>query len=105
MASILRRGLRSYGPGNDKFVLIFIHDLESWTESRLWEFLSKRISNCNNIIHEIVKKQNVNMESYFIIRINYNNHMDYSKVLVTIASYLSIRRIKWTSTFRIRTFT
>jgi hypothetical protein len=104
MASILRRGLRSYGPGNDKFVLIFIHDLESWTESRLWEFLSKKISNCNNIIHGIVKKHNVNMENYFIIRVNYNNDTDYLKVLVMITSHLPIRRINWIFTSKIRTF-
>jgi len=39
---IIRRGLRQFGPEIDNFVLIFIHDLESWTESRLWEFLSKK---------------------------------------------------------------
>ena len=32
---ILRRGLKSLNPIEDKFVLIFIHDLQSWTPRRL----------------------------------------------------------------------
>jgi len=37
------RGLRHFGPNNNKkIVLILIHNLGSWTEGRLWEFLSKK---------------------------------------------------------------
>ena len=102
--STIRRGLRHYGPDHDKFVLIFIHDLESWTESRLWEFLSKKISNCNEVVHGIVKKHYINMENYFILRVNYNNYTDYLKVIYLITKHLPVKRIKWKITSRIRTF-
>ena len=102
--STIRRGLRLYGPDHDKFVLIFIHDLESWTESRLWEFLSKKISNCNEVVHGIVKKHYINMENYFILRVNYNNCTDYLKVIYLITKHLPVKRIKWKITSRIRTF-
>ena len=102
--STIRRGLRHYGPDHDKFVLIFIHDLESWTESRLWEFLSKKISNCNEVVHGIVKKHYINMENYFILRVNYNNYTDYMKVIYLITKHLPVKRIKWKITSRIRTF-
>jgi len=51
---VLRRGLRRYDIQNKNFILIFIHDLQSWSVSKLWEFLSKRISNCNEITHFFV---------------------------------------------------
>ena len=105
MTTILRRGLRCFGSGSDNFVLIFIHDLESWTESRLWEFLSKKISNCNNIIQGIVKKHYVNMENYFIIRVNYKNHTDFIKVLILITSHLPIKnKVYWKIKSNIRSY-
>ena len=102
-SSVLRRGLRSLGPDNNKFVLIFIHDLQSWTPSRLWEFLSKKVSNCNNIIHGIVKKHNVNMENYFIIRVNYSEPAYYLNILYIITSILPVKKINWIIKNRIRT--
>ena len=70
---VLRRGLRRYDIQNKDFILIFIHDLQSRSVSNLWEFLSKRISNCNEIVHGIIKKTHTpNMENYFILRINYD---------------------------------
>ena len=101
---VLRRGLRYLGPDNDKFVLIFIHDLQSWTPSRLWEFLSKKVSNCNNIIHGIVKKHSVNMENYFVIRVNYTKPTYYLNILYIITSILPVKKINWIITDRIRTF-
>ena len=68
---VLRCGLRRQDIQNKDFILIFIHDLQSWSVSKLWEFLSKRISNCNEIVHGITKKHTPNMENYFILRINY----------------------------------
>ena len=53
---VLRRDLRRYNIQNKNFILIFIHDLQSCSVSKLWEFLSKRISNCNEIVHGITKK-------------------------------------------------
>ena len=101
---ILRRGLRSLNPIEDKFVLIFIHDLQSWTPRRLWEFLSKKVSNINFIIHGIVKKHNVNMENYFIIRVNYTKPTYYLNILYIITSLLPVSRINWKITNKIRTF-
>jgi len=101
---ILRRGLRYLNPIEDKFVLIFIHDLQSWTPRRLWEFLSKKVSNINIIIHGIVKKHNVNMENYFIIRVNYTKPTYYLNILYIITSLLPVSRINWKITNKIRTF-
>ena len=55
---VLRRGLRRYDIQNKDF----IHDLQSWSVSKLWEFLSMPISNCNKIVHGITKKHTPNME-------------------------------------------
>ena len=101
---VLRRGLRYFRPENDNFVLIFIHDLQSWTPSRLWEWLSKKVSNCNNIIHGIVKKHNVNMENYFIIRVNYSSPTYYMNILYMITSLLPVKKVNWIVINKIRTF-
>ena len=78
---VLRRGLRRYDIKNKDFILIFIHDLQSWSISKLWEFLSKRISNCNEIVHGITKKTHTpNMENYFILRINYDKPTYYLNI-------------------------
>ena len=61
---VLRRGLRRYDILNKDIILIFIHDLQSWSVSKLWEFLSKRISSFNEIVHGITKKHTPNMENY-----------------------------------------
>ena len=90
---VLRRGLRSLNPIEEKFVLIFIHDFQSWIPRRLWEFLSKKVSNFNIIIHGIVKKHNVNMENYFIIRVNYTKPTYYLNILYIITSILPVSRI------------
>jgi len=90
---VLRHGLRSLNPIEEKFVLIFIHDLQSWIPRRLWEFLSKKVSNFNIIIHGIVKKHNVNMENYFIIRVNYTKPTYYLNILYIITSILPVSRI------------
>ena len=66
----LRRGLRRFDILNKDFILIFIYDLQSWSVSKLWEFLSKRISSFNEIVHGITKKYTPNMENYFILWIN-----------------------------------
>ena len=59
---VLRRGLLTYDIQNKDFILIFIHDLQSWSVNKLWEFLSMPISNCNKIVHGITKKHTPNME-------------------------------------------
>jgi len=53
---VFRRGLRRFDIQNKDFILIFIHDLQSWSVSKLWEFLSKHFSNCNEIVLGITKK-------------------------------------------------
>jgi len=92
---VIRRGIYRYLDNVKDYVLIFIHDLQSWTVTRLWEFLSKRISNCNNIIHGIVKKHTINMENYFIIRVNYNKPTYYLNILYIITQALPVTRINW----------
>jgi len=52
----LRRGLRRFDILNKDFILIFIYDLQSWSVSKLWEYLSNHISNCNKIVQGIIKK-------------------------------------------------
>jgi len=97
---ILRRGLRRYDIQNKDFILIFIHD----PVSKLWEFLSKRISNCNEIVHGITKKHTPNMENYFILRINYDKPIYYLNILFLLTHCLPINRINWIQTNKIRTF-
>jgi len=53
---VLRRGLRRYDIQNKDFIHIFIHDLQSWSVNKLWKFLSKHISNYNEIVRGITKK-------------------------------------------------
>ena len=92
---VIRRGIHRYPDNVKDYILIFIHDLQSWTVTRLWEFLSKRISNCNNIIHGIVEKHTINMEYYFIIRVNYNKPTYYLNILYIITQALPVTRINW----------
>jgi len=101
---VLRRGLRRYEIQNKDFILIFIHDLQSWSVSKLWEFLSKHISNCNEIIHGITKKHTPNMENYFILRINYDKPTYYLNILFLLTHCLPIYKINWIQTNIIRTF-
>ena len=95
---ILRRGLRRYDIQNKDFILIFIHDLQSWPVSKLWEFLSKRISNCNEIVHRITKKHIPNMENHFILRINYEKPTYYLNVLFLLTRCLPMYKINWIKT-------
>jgi len=105
---ILRRGLRRYDIQNKDFILIFIHDLQSWTVSKLWEFHSKHISNCNEIViysHGITKKKHTpNMENYFIYRISYDKPTYYLNILFILTRCLPIYKINWIKTNKIRTF-
>jgi len=78
---VLRRGLGRFDIPNKDFILIFIHDLQSWSVSKLWEFLNKHISNCNEIVHGITKIHTPNMENYFILRINYDKLAYYLNIL------------------------
>jgi len=102
---VLRRGLWRYDILNKDFILIFIHDLQSWSVSKLWEFLSKHISNCNEIVHGITKKKKKkkkktpNMENYIILRINYDKRTYYLNILLVL-----IQLINWIKTNEIRTF-
>jgi len=59
----------------------------------IWEFLSKNLLNCSEIIYEIVKKHYINIENYFILRVNYNNNTDYLKVIYMITKYLPTLKI------------
>ena len=92
---VIRRGIHRYPDNVKDYVLIFIHDLQSWTITRLWEFLSKRISDCNNIIHGIVKKHTINIENYFIIRVNYEKSTYYLNTLYIITQALPVTGINW----------
>eukprot|EP00833_Pecoramyces_ruminatium_P016743 jgi/Orpsp1_1/1190775/evm.model.d7180000081142.1 len=103
-SQIIRRGLRRLDNSNNEFILIFVHDLLSWTEERLWHYLSKKISNCNNIIHGIVKKHTPNMENYFIIRTSYAKPSYYLSILYLLTKSLPINKIDWIKTNKIRTF-
>jgi len=89
---------RRYDILNKDFILIFIHDLQSWSVSKLWEFLSKRISNCNEIVHGITKKRIPKMENYFILRINYNKPTYYLNILFLLTHCLPINKINWIKT-------
>ena len=77
----IRRGIRKYTPDKEKFVLLYIHDLQSWNVQKMYEFLSKRISNLSDIIHGIIKKHKPNMENYFIIRVNYSKPTYYLNII------------------------
>ena len=90
---VLRRGLRRFDIWNKDFILIFIHDLQSWSVSKLWEFLSKNISNCNEIVHGITKKHTPNMENYFILRISYDKPTYYLNILFILTQCLPICKI------------
>ena len=92
---VLRRDLRRYDILNKDFILIFIHDLQSWSVSKLWEFLSKRISNCNEIVHRITKKHTPNIENYFILRINYDKPTYYLNIFFFLLdAFLYIKLIR-----------
>jgi len=95
---VLWRGLRRYDIQNKDFILIFIYDLQSWPVSKLWEFLSKRISNCNEIVHRITKKHIPNMENHFILRINYEKPTYYLNVLFLLTRCLPMYKINWIKT-------
>jgi len=92
---VLRWVLRRYDIQNKDFILIFIHDLQSWSVSKLWEFLSKRISSCNEIVHGITKKHTTNMENYFILRLNYDKPTYYLNILFLLTRCLPIYKIIW----------
>ena len=98
--SVIRRGLRRFDIRNKDF----IHDLRSWSVSKLWEFLSKNISNYNEIVHGIKKKHTPNMENYFILRISYDKPTYYLNILFILTRYLPIYKINWIKTNTIRTF-
>jgi len=53
-----------FSTNHENFVLIFIFDLKSWTESIIWEILikKKKMLNCYEIIHGIVKIYYSNMK-------------------------------------------
>ncbi|ORX75107.1 hypothetical protein BCR32DRAFT_285496 [Anaeromyces robustus] len=140
---LLRRGLRCHGYLEQEFVLLFIHDLQTWTISRLLDFLtlnskyrikvkliypiplgseigsafallgcptvlsaltflSKHISNINNIIHGISKHFIPNVENYFIIRVNYEDPNTHLKLIKLITQKLPVSKIKWCITNKIR---
>jgi len=63
-----------FSTNHENFVLIFIFDLKSWTESIIWEILikKKKMLNCYEIIHGIVKMYYSNMKKkkkHFILRV------------------------------------
>ena len=91
----IRRGIRKYTPNKEKFVLLYIHDLQSWNVQKMYEFLSKRISNLSDIIHGIIKKHKPNMENYFIIRVNYSKPTYYLNIIYQVTSYLPVERINF----------
>jgi len=91
-----RRGLRYFGPDNNKFYLIFIHDLQSWTKKRLMEFFDQEIPNCNTIIHSLTKKYSPISGSYFILRINGSNPLDALNIILLISNKLPVtKKINW----------
>ena len=71
--SHFRRGLRFFGSTADKFYLIFIHDLQSWSKSKFMEYFSLNLPNFNNIILAMDKKYSPKFGSYFIIRVDGSN--------------------------------
>jgi len=50
------------------------------------------------------KKHYINMENYFILRINYNNKMNYLKIIFMITKHFQIKRINWKITLWIYIF-
>jgi len=101
---VLRQGLRRFDIQNKDFILIFIHILQSWSVNKLWEFLSKNISNYNEIVHGITKKHIPNMENYFILRISFDKPTYYLNILFILTQCLPICKISWIKTNKIRTF-
>jgi len=101
---ILRRGLWGFDNRNKDFIPFFIHDLQSWPVNKLWKFLSKNISNCNEIVHRITKKHLPNMENYFILRIRYDKPTYYLNILFIITQCLPLCKINWIKTNKIQTF-
>ena len=101
---VLQWGLWRFDIRSKDFILIFIHDLQSWSVSKLWEFLSKNISNCNEIVHRITKKHKPYMENYFILRISCDKPTYYLNILFILTQCLPIRKINCIKTNKIWTF-
>jgi len=53
--STIYKDLIRFGPNHEELVLIFINDLESWTESRLLELLRKKKKK-NKVNNQVVTK-------------------------------------------------
>ena len=94
--SPFRRGLCYFGPNNNKFYLIFIHDLQSWTKKRLMEFFSQELPNYNTIIHSLTKKYSPIFGTYFIIRVDGTNPLSALNLILFICNNLPVsKKINW----------
>jgi len=101
---VLWRGLRRFDIQNKDFILIFIHDLQSWSVSKLWEFLCKRISNCNKIVHRITKNTRLIWKILHFKDKLCDKPIYYQNILFILTRCLLICKINWIKTNKIRTF-
>jgi len=64
------RGFYCFGNHMNNYSLIFIHDLKSWSPSKLMVQVISKIPNYYEIIPYIKKHFSPRYDSYFIIRVN-----------------------------------
>ena len=79
------------------YSLIFIHDLNSWSPSKLIAQVISKIPNYNEIIPYIKKLFSPRYDSYFIIRINkHKNDLNFFEVLSFLREkILETAKISW----------
>ncbi|ORX41733.1 hypothetical protein BCR32DRAFT_251997, partial [Anaeromyces robustus] len=90
---LLRRGLRCFGNNMDKYFLLFIHELNSWTEKQLNEFLLLHLHNYHSLIQSVKRFFNPVNGSYFIIRINALENLNTLEHIFPIVRCLNLKKI------------
>jgi len=93
---IFRRGIRCFGNHMDKYILLFIHDLETWTKGQLIEFLLLHLPNYHSLVQSIDRYFNSTHGSYFIIRIGIIDNLSTLDHILPIIRCLNIQSsVKW----------
>jgi len=82
----------------NKYSLIFIHDLKSWSPNKLMVQVISKIPNYCQIIPYIKKLFSPRYGSYFIIRVNkHKNDLDFFEVLNLLRDKIpATAKINWT---------
>jgi len=102
--SAIHRGLRCFGPENEKVILIFIYYFEFWTESGLWEFLNKKYQIVMKLFMELLKNTILIWKTTSSYELIYNKNRDYLKVIYINTKHLPFKRMVWKIASRIHRF-